>query len=115
MFTRDLFRSTTRVSHVSTMSGHGHSHGHGGCDHGSAGKVGEEAGIAYSLYQKIDMNMLTCLNEESEESGKTVFKPWESRLDREKFVTSDADEELLFNIPFTGGFRIKSVYLIYFI
>ena len=65
--------------------------------------MGEEQGVAYSLYQKIDMNNLTCLNEELENSGKTVFKPWETRLDREKFVQSDADEELLINIPFTGG------------
>ena len=84
------------------MPGHGHSHGHGGCDHGAAGKVGEEAGLAYSLYQKIDMFNLECLNETIEGSGKDVFKPWENRLDREKFVESDADEELLFNIPFTG-------------
>ena len=81
------------------MAGH---HCGGGCDHGAAGLVGEESGLAYSLYQKIDMNQLTCLNEEVENSGKTVFKPWESRLNREKFVQSDADEELLINIPFTG-------------
>ena len=67
------------------------------------GRGGEEAGLAYSLYQRIDLDQLTCLNEEAEESGRTVFKPWEARLDREKFVQSDADEELLFNIPFTGG------------
>ena len=88
------------------MSGHGHSHDHGagggGCDHGQAGKVGEETGLSYSLYQKIDLTNLTTLNEEVEDSGKTVFKPWESRLDREKFVLSDCDEELLINIPFTG-------------
>ena len=88
------------------MSGHGHSHNHGagggGCDHGQAGKVGEETGLSYSLYQKIDMTNLNTLNEELEDSGKTVFKPWESRLDREKFVLSDCDEELLINIPFTG-------------
>ena len=88
---------------------HGHSHGHGGCDHGQAGKVGEEQGLAYSLFQRIDMNNLTCLNEETDDSGKTVFKPWESRLDREKFVISDADEELLFNIPFTGNVKLKGL------
>ena len=91
------------IVHKTVTMPHGHSHGHGGCDHGAAGKVGEEAGLAYSLYQRIDLDQLTCLNEEAEESGRTVFKPWEARLDREKFVQSDADEELLFNIPFTGG------------
>ena len=73
-----------------------------GCDHGAAGLVWEEIGVAYSLYQKIDLTKLNCLNEMVEESGKLVFKPWELRLNREKFVESDADEELLINIPFTG-------------
>ena len=80
----------------------GHSHGCGGCDHGAAGKVGEEAGISYSLYHKIDMNNLTCLNETIEDSVKGIFKPWEDRLNKDKYVESDADEELLINIPFTG-------------
>ena len=93
--------------------GHGHSHNHGGgggCDHGQAGKEGEEIGLSYSLYQKIDMNNLTCLNEEIEDSGKTIFKAWEDRKDREKFVLSDADEELLINIPFTGEMRLMVAY-----
>jgi len=37
-----------------------------------------------SLYQKIDVEKLQCLNESEEGSGKTVFKPWEDRLDRTK-------------------------------
>lgn len=40
----------------------------------------EEMGIQYSLYAKIDKNNLECLNEAREGSGKTVFKPWEERL-----------------------------------
>merc|ERR1719445_3004697 len=87
----------------------GHHHSCGGCEHGAAGLLGEESGLSYSLYQKIDMANLTCLNEEVEDSGKTVFKPWESRLDREKFVLSDADEELLINIPFTGNVKLKGI------
>ena len=71
--------------------------------------MGEQQGLAYSLYQRIDMNDLTCLNEETDDSGKTVFKPWESRLDRENFVLSDADEKLLFNIPFTGDVKFKVI------
>ena len=38
----------------------------------------------YSLYQKIDMENMQCLNEAEEGSGKTVFKPWNERLDKEK-------------------------------
>ena len=64
--------------------GHGHSHGSGGCDHGASGLVGEEFGLQYSLYQKIDIENVTCLNEEIDDSGKTVFKPWEDRKNREK-------------------------------
>jgi PITH domain len=69
-------------------------------------------GIQYSLYEKIDLENTECLNEEIEGSGKTVFKPYEQRLDLEKFVQSDADEELLFNIQFTGNVKLKGFRLI---
>lgn len=39
-----------------------------------------EMGIHYSLYTKINKDNLECLNEVREGSGKTVFKPWEERL-----------------------------------
>lgn len=41
-----------------------------------------ERGFQYSLYTKINVNDLQCLNESVEGSGKTVFKPWEDRLNR---------------------------------
>ena len=59
--------------------------------------------------QRIDLSQLTCLNETAENSGRDVFKPYEQRLDREKCVESDADEELLFNIPFTGNVKLKGI------
>ena len=62
------------------MSGHGHSHGGGGCDHSD--ELPENVkGDEFSLYLKIDLERLQCLNEETEGSGKTVFKPWDKRLD----------------------------------
>ncbi|ESO88283.1 hypothetical protein LOTGIDRAFT_204391 [Lottia gigantea] len=92
------------------MSGHGHSHS---CekehDHGLPP---EEMAAAYSLYTKIDTFNVECLNEAVDGSGKTVFKPWDQRLSKEKYVESDADEELLFNIPFTGNVKLKGVILI---
>lgn len=58
---------------------HHHGRGHGGCDH-AHGDPGDLS-LAYSLYQKIDLINVKCLNESEEDSGKNVFKPWEERLD----------------------------------
>ncbi|KAJ8726334.1 hypothetical protein PYW07_001032 [Mythimna separata] len=83
---------------------HHHCHGHDH-DHGNA----DEVGIQYNLYEKIDKENLECLNETIDGSGKTVFKSWDERHDRTRFVESDADEELLFNIPFTGNVKLKGI------
>ncbi len=37
-----------------------------------------------SLYKKIDLSKVQCLNESEDGAGKTVFKPWDERFDREK-------------------------------
>ncbi|GBN53484.1 PITH domain-containing protein 1 [Araneus ventricosus] len=89
------------------MAGHGHSHG-GHCEHESEEQP-SDLGVAYSLYTKIDTENVQCLNEVVEESGKLVFKPWEKRLETDKFVESDVDEELLFNVPFTGTVKLKGI------
>ncbi|KAJ8273068.1 hypothetical protein GJAV_G00097000 [Gymnothorax javanicus] len=92
------------------MSGHGH--GHGGHGHGcccEAEHEPAERGFEYGLYRRIDIEKLQCLNESRDGDGKLVFKPWDQRTDREKFVESDADEELLFNIPFTGSVKLKGI------
>ncbi|XP_012563230.1 PITH domain-containing protein 1 isoform X1 [Hydra vulgaris] len=72
----------------------------------------EDLSTVYSLYNKIDKDKLQCLNEAVDGSGKTVFKSWTERLDTTKFVESDCDEELLFNIPFTGSIKLKSLLVI---
>lgn len=71
-----------------------------------------EMGVQYSLYKKIDTANLECLNERVEGSGQNVFKAWEDRQDFSKYVESDVDEELLFNIPFTGNVKLKGVIII---
>ncbi|XP_055376636.1 PITH domain-containing protein CG6153 [Condylostylus longicornis] len=91
---------------------HGHSHGNG-CSHEASGINNPlEMGIEYSLFKKIDLENMECLNEEIENSGKSVFKPFEKRLDFTEYVKSDADEELLFNIPFTGNVKLKGIIII---
>lgn len=59
------------------MPNHHHCHG-GSCDHSSND---EELGLQYNLYEKIDKDNVECLNENVEGSGKTVFKPWDKRMD----------------------------------
>ncbi|KAK7502244.1 hypothetical protein BaRGS_00006608 [Batillaria attramentaria] len=90
---------------------HGHSHACGGGEH-SHDHPDADLGDMYSLFLKIDADRVECLNEVTEGSGKTVFRAWDLRKDKDKFVESDADEELLFNIPFTGSVKLKGIIVI---
>ncbi|KAG1654558.1 PITH domain-containing protein 1 [Nymphon striatum] len=85
-------------------------HHHGSCEHDHDDSP--EIGIHYTLYTKINLDAVQCFNECVEGSGKDVFKSWENKLDFDKYVDSDADEELLFNIPFTGNVKLKGMILI---
>ena len=59
-----------------------HQHGAGcGCGHGP--NVDQLATL-YTLYSKIDKEHVECLNESTENSGKSVFKPWDERLLHDK-------------------------------
>ncbi|KAG8451636.1 hypothetical protein GDO86_003723 [Hymenochirus boettgeri] len=78
---------------------HRHSHG-GGCSCEAGPSDEAERGLEYGLFQRIDHNKLQCLNESREGSGRSVFRAWNERNDRSRFVESDDDEELLFNIPY---------------
>lgn len=66
------------MRYISLKMPHSHcNHGSHDHDHGNP----EEVGLQYNLYQKIDKDNVQCLNESVDGSGKTVFKPWEKRLD----------------------------------
>ncbi|XP_029894130.1 PITH domain-containing protein 1 isoform X1 [Aquila chrysaetos chrysaetos] len=86
-----------------------HGYGRCCCCCGEAAAVGGDGGAAWGLYLRIDRQRLQCLNERREGSGALVFRAWEERGDRAQFVESDDDEELLFNIPFTGNVKLKGV------
>lgn len=76
------------------MSGHSH----GGCDGDHNHDDTPEMGLQYSLFTKIDLQNLECLNEAVEDSGKSVFKPWEDRLNFEK-VSFKLTWAIVINIP----------------
>lgn len=68
---------------------HDHDHHHDCAAESSESDYLKEIGIQYSLYTKIDMENLECLNETEEGSGKTIFKPYEDRLNFEKVSSAD--------------------------
>lgn len=65
---------------------HDHNHQHGeGCAHESTDSdYLKEIGIQYSLFKKIDVDNLECLNETVDGSAKFIFKPYEERLNFDK-------------------------------
>ena len=69
----------------------------------------EQHSLAYSPYLLIDLEQLQCLNESCKGSGLLALKPREEQTDSSKFVEKDADEQLLFNIPFTGNVKLKGI------
>lgn len=64
------------------------------------------------LLPAIDVDKIRCLNEEVLGSGKTVFKDYDNRFDKTKFVASDCDGELLFVIPFVSQVKIRAITVI---
>ncbi|KAI6861429.1 DUF1000-domain-containing protein [Hortaea werneckii] len=64
------------------------------------------------VYEPIDFSAITTLNEAEPQSGaKIVQKTWMERMDQEPELNSDADEQLLMHIPFTGQIRLHSILL----
>ena len=56
----------------------------GGCGHDHSDPAADDRGVAYSLYTKIDLDRVECLNEAVDGSGKTIFKSWVEKLDATK-------------------------------
>ncbi|KAH6722186.1 PITH domain-containing protein [Leptodontidium sp. 2 PMI_412] len=87
-------------------SGHDHGHDHAGHDHSDD----ITPALQYSLYQHINFDDITTLNEAEAGSGKAIVKKtWAERLEPEPELESDADEQLLMHIPFTGQIKLHSI------
>lgn len=77
-----------------------HDHSHGGHDeHDHSDDI--TPALQHSLYSHINFDDVTALNESQIGSARSVAKKtWAERLDAEPEVVSDADEQLLVNIPY---------------
>ncbi|KAL7522167.1 hypothetical protein ACHAWX_006866 [Stephanocyclus meneghinianus] len=90
------------------MSCEGHSHDH---EHAEADDTSTALGT--SLRPSIEFSSVTCLNESTPGSGKSILKLYEERFTSDPSLTSqddpDEDPELLLTIPFNEAVAIKSI------
>lgn len=84
-----------RMSHCHDEHDHHHHHGD---EHDHSDDI--TPALQFSLYQHIDFDNITTLNESVHGSGKAITKKeWAERLSDQPEVASDADEQLIINIP----------------
>lgn len=100
------------------MSHHCHDehsgHGHGDHDHDHAHDHSDDITPALQslLYEQVDFDAVNTLNEAEPRSGAAILqKTWAQRLEPEPQLQSDADEQLLMFVPFTGQVRLHSILL----
>ncbi|KAH6571922.1 hypothetical protein BASA50_009965 [Batrachochytrium salamandrivorans] len=100
--------------HHQSCSGEAHQHDHGH-DHGhDHDHDGPDRGEEVTLFSQIDLDSVRCLNEATQGSARKVFRPWHQRFDESEYIESDADEQLIIFIPFTGSVKLKSIALLGF-
>ncbi|KAK2805995.1 hypothetical protein FQN50_006010 [Emmonsiellopsis sp. PD_5] len=89
--------------------GHGHSHDDHH-DHDHSDDI--TPALQSNLYQQIDFDNIITFNEAESKSGAAIVKKtWAQRLDEKPELESDADEQLLMYIPFTGQTKLHSLLL----
>ncbi|KAH0584178.1 hypothetical protein H2248_009736 [Termitomyces sp. 'cryptogamus'] len=67
-------------------------------------------GPEISLLEFLDLSQLNCLNEDSTHSLKSIVNQKEINKS-DNYLESDADEQLLLNIPFNQSVRVRSIVL----
>ncbi|KAI0593748.1 DUF1000-domain-containing protein [Biscogniauxia sp. FL1348] len=93
--------------HVSHGGHDHHDHGH---DHDHDHSDDITPALQHSLYQHIRFDDIITLNEATTGSGKAIVKKtWAERLQPEPELQSDADEQLLMTVPFTGQVKLHSI------
>nr|BAF49174.1 hypothetical protein [Fomitopsis palustris] len=93
-----------------------HHHGHGDCNdeshhHDHHHDLPEGVGPRDNLFTRIDRDNVIALNAQDPGKGPEVIKPWDQRLDEDKYLESDADDQLIIRVPFTGAVKLRALLL----
>ncbi|KAI0059204.1 DUF1000-domain-containing protein [Artomyces pyxidatus] len=87
---------------------HDHSHEHHDHEHDHEHSP-EDTGLQGSLFSYIDRSNVVAFNSTGE--GSQIIKPWNNRMDENVYIESDADDQLIIRIPFTGTVKLRSLLL----
>ncbi|KAH8678085.1 DUF1000 domain protein [Xylariales sp. PMI_506] len=91
-------------------SGGGDGHHHHDHEHDHSDDI--TPALQHSLYQHIDFDGVNTMNEATAGSGCAIVKKtWAERLEMEPELESDADEQIIMNVPFTGQVKLHSILL----
>ncbi|KAG0142442.1 hypothetical protein CROQUDRAFT_662516 [Cronartium quercuum f. sp. fusiforme G11] len=61
------------------------------------------------LYSKIDRDQISSCNVLPAHPAKDCIKPWSEQHEDSTFTESDADEQMIIRIPFTGTVKLRSI------
>ncbi|KAI1388715.1 PITH domain-containing protein [Hypoxylon trugodes] len=93
----------------SGYGGHNHDHHH---DHVHDHSDDITPALQHSLYNFINFDGITTFNEARSGSGKAVIeKDWSECMNPLPELVSDADEQILMNVPFTGQVKLHAILL----
>jgi len=76
-------------------------------DHDHHGQ--SDVGPQDNLYTHIDRSNVVALNALG--GGPAVIKPWHERLDEQVSLESDADDQMILRVPFTGSVKLRALLL----
>ncbi|KAA1467425.1 DUF1000-domain-containing protein [Dentipellis sp. KUC8613] len=93
---------------------HSHNHNHDHCgdeshDHDHDHDHPQSTGTQDNIFIHIDRPHVVALNASGE--GPEVIKPWDKRLDEAVYLESDADDQMIIRIPFTGSVKLRALLL----
>ncbi|GAA5839520.1 hypothetical protein JCM5353_002775 [Sporobolomyces roseus] len=80
-----------------------------GCSCGDEDSHQKLEGQLTFLYPFVDRDKVVALNAGEGKEPKIVIRPWDQRNQEDEWLESDADEQLILRVPFTGSVKLRSI------